>query len=214
MLAAHLKASRVITSRKCDRTHVTTCSTRLVARVFCSLVQLGTRQYGYRGLVRGQFWWGPEEASQTGPEPARFHGPVRKARSVSLEGNVTAALCKVLFKVTVSTLFTYKVLWTPPPQLLTAIDSYFEVLLPTCTYAHYYIHVTFSGFVAVASLGSGYLIWFLQLNADIYESDPELEKIRKDQGYSYTDIITIHQDTLPNYEEKVWWELHTVAVHH
>lgn len=43
----------------------------------------------------------------------------------------------------------------------------------------------------------------LQLNADIYESDPELEQIRKEQGYSYMDIITIHKDTLPNYEEKV-----------
>lgn len=43
----------------------------------------------------------------------------------------------------------------------------------------------------------------LQLNADIYESDPELEKIRTEQGYSYMDIITIHKDTLPNYEEKV-----------
>lgn len=45
--------------------------------------------------------------------------------------------------------------------------------------------------------------FFLQLNADIYESDPELQQIRKDRGYSYMDIITIHKDTLPNYEEKV-----------
>lgn len=44
---------------------------------------------------------------------------------------------------------------------------------------------------------------FLQLNADIYETDPELEQIRREQGYSYMDIITIHKDTLPNYEEKV-----------
>lgn len=43
----------------------------------------------------------------------------------------------------------------------------------------------------------------MQLNADIYETDPELEKIRKDYGYSYMDIITIHRNTLPNYEEKV-----------
>lgn len=47
------------------------------------------------------------------------------------------------------------------------------------------------------------LSMLLQLNADIYESDPELEQIRKEQGYSYMDIITIHKDTLPNYEEKV-----------
>lgn len=47
----------------------------------------------------------------------------------------------------------------------------------------------------------GVLYW--QLNADIYESDPELQQIRKDRGYSYMDIITIHKDTLPNYEEKL-----------
>lgn len=43
----------------------------------------------------------------------------------------------------------------------------------------------------------------MQLNADIYDSDPELEKIRNDHGYSYMDIITIQKETLPNYEEKV-----------
>jgi len=42
-----------------------------------------------------------------------------------------------------------------------------------------------------------------KLNADIYENDPELEKIRKDQGYSFMDIITIHRDTLPDYDEKL-----------
>ncbi|KAK5609308.1 1,2-dihydroxy-3-keto-5-methylthiopentene dioxygenase [Crenichthys baileyi] len=47
----------------------------------------------------------------------------------------------------------------------------------------------------------GVLYW--KLNADTYESDPELEKIRKDQGYSYMDIITIQRDSLPNYEEKL-----------
>ncbi|XP_042292824.1 1,2-dihydroxy-3-keto-5-methylthiopentene dioxygenase [Thunnus maccoyii] len=47
----------------------------------------------------------------------------------------------------------------------------------------------------------GVLHW--KLNADIYETDPELLQIRKDQGYSYMDIITIHKDTLPNYEEKL-----------
>uniref|UniRef100_A0A3P8UDV7 Acireductone dioxygenase n=1 Tax=Cynoglossus semilaevis TaxID=244447 RepID=A0A3P8UDV7_CYNSE len=41
------------------------------------------------------------------------------------------------------------------------------------------------------------------LDADIYESDPELEKICKDQGYTYMDIITINKDALPNYEEKL-----------
>ncbi|KAF1375183.1 hypothetical protein PFLUV_G00236860 [Perca fluviatilis] len=46
-------------------------------------------------------------------------------------------------------------------------------------------------------------VFHWKLNADIYETDPELEQIRKDQGYSYMDIISIHKDTLPNYEEKL-----------
>ncbi|TNN65485.1 1,2-dihydroxy-3-keto-5-methylthiopentene dioxygenase [Liparis tanakae] len=46
-------------------------------------------------------------------------------------------------------------------------------------------------------------VFYWKLQADCYETDPELEQIRKDQGYSYMDIITIHKDTLPNYEEKL-----------
>ncbi|XP_061552669.1 acireductone dioxygenase [Phycodurus eques] len=47
----------------------------------------------------------------------------------------------------------------------------------------------------------GVLHW--KLNADIYETDPELQRIRKERGYSYMDIITIEKNTLPNYEEKL-----------
>lgn len=46
-------------------------------------------------------------------------------------------------------------------------------------------------------------VFHWKLNADLHESDPELQQIRKDQGYSYMDIITIHKDTLPNYEDKL-----------
>lgn len=55
---------------------------------------------------------------------------------------------------------------------------------------------------------------YFQLNADIHETDPELQKIRKDRGYSYMDIITIHKDTLPNYEEKVNSAHYTVKTAH
>jgi len=34
-------------------------------------------------------------------------------------------------------------------------------------------------------------------------TDPRLAKIRDDRGYSYADIITVHPDTLPEYEKKV-----------
>jgi len=33
--------------------------------------------------------------------------------------------------------------------------------------------------------------------------DPRLSQLRDDRGYSYADIITIHPDKLPGYEEKV-----------
>ncbi|XP_029451654.1 1,2-dihydroxy-3-keto-5-methylthiopentene dioxygenase isoform X1 [Rhinatrema bivittatum] len=42
-----------------------------------------------------------------------------------------------------------------------------------------------------------------KLDADNYETDPELAQIRKEQNYSWMDIITIHKDKLPNYEEKI-----------
>ncbi|RXM31038.1 hypothetical protein EOD39_7323 [Acipenser ruthenus] len=47
----------------------------------------------------------------------------------------------------------------------------------------------------------GVLYW--KLDADNYETDPKLAKIREERGYSYVDIIEIHKDTLPNYEEKL-----------
>ncbi|KAM4694407.1 LOW QUALITY PROTEIN: acireductone dioxygenase-like, partial [Discoglossus pictus] len=50
----------------------------------------------------------------------------------------------------------------------------------------------------------------LQLDADNYETDPELAKIRKEYNYSFMDIINIHKDTLPNYEQKlkIFYEEH------
>ena len=49
--------------------------------------------------------------------------------------------------------------------------------------------------------GLGVLYW--KLDADKYESDPELEKIRKERNYSWMYIITICKDKLPTYEEKI-----------
>ncbi|KAI2654742.1 1,2-dihydroxy-3-keto-5-methylthiopentene dioxygenase [Labeo rohita] len=46
-------------------------------------------------------------------------------------------------------------------------------------------------------------VYYWKLNADIYENDPELQKIREEKGYSYMDIITVHPDKLPDYENKV-----------
>ncbi|KAM4866718.1 acireductone dioxygenase [Thomomys bottae] len=56
--------------------------------------------------------------------------------------------------------------------------------------------------VGLAQLrGLGVLYW--KLDADKYESDPELDRIRRERSYSWMDIITICREKLPNYEEKL-----------
>jgi len=47
----------------------------------------------------------------------------------------------------------------------------------------------------------GVLYW--HLDADKYETDPALQQIREDRGYTYTDTITCSPDKLPNYEDKL-----------
>ncbi|KAJ8290604.1 hypothetical protein GJAV_G00015170 [Gymnothorax javanicus] len=42
-----------------------------------------------------------------------------------------------------------------------------------------------------------------ELNVDIYEDDPVLENIRQEGHYNYMDIVTVHRDTMPNYNEKL-----------
>lgn len=49
--------------------------------------------------------------------------------------------------------------------------------------------------------GLGILHW--KLDADKYENDLELEKIRRERNYSWMDIITVCKEKLPNYEEKI-----------
>nr|ABK21202.1 unknown [Picea sitchensis]ABK22427.1 unknown [Picea sitchensis] len=47
----------------------------------------------------------------------------------------------------------------------------------------------------------GVLYW--KLDADNFETDPELQEIRKSRGYNYMDMLTVCPDKLPNYEEKI-----------
>ncbi|CAN1279912.1 Acireductone dioxygenase 2 [Linum perenne] len=47
----------------------------------------------------------------------------------------------------------------------------------------------------------GVLSW--RLDADKYETDEELKKIRKDRGYSYVDFCEVCPEKLPNYEQKI-----------
>ncbi|XP_034965801.1 acireductone dioxygenase [Zootoca vivipara] len=46
-------------------------------------------------------------------------------------------------------------------------------------------------------------VFYWKLDADNYETDPVLAEIRKERNYNWMDIITIHKDKLPNYEEKI-----------
>nr|XP_021406920.1 1,2-dihydroxy-3-keto-5-methylthiopentene dioxygenase [Lonchura striata domestica] len=50
---------------------------------------------------------------------------------------------------------------------------------------------------------SGYPGALLRLDADNYETDLCLKEIRRAENYSWMDIVTIHKDKLPNYEEKI-----------
>ncbi|XP_033109682.1 1,2-dihydroxy-3-keto-5-methylthiopentene dioxygenase-like [Anneissia japonica] len=44
---------------------------------------------------------------------------------------------------------------------------------------------------------------YWQIDADNYKEEGLLDKIRKERGYSYEDVISISKDKLPNYEEKI-----------
>lgn len=51
----------------------------------------------------------------------------------------------------------------------------------------------------LAAIGVAY--W--KLDADKFESDPELEHIRAERKYDYHDIITVSPEKLENYETKI-----------
>lgn len=46
-------------------------------------------------------------------------------------------------------------------------------------------------------------IFFLQIDSDPKKAEDQVNKLRKDRGYTYQDMITCSKDKLPNYEEKV-----------
>uniref|UniRef100_A0A0D6R4G9 Acireductone dioxygenase n=1 Tax=Araucaria cunninghamii TaxID=56994 RepID=A0A0D6R4G9_ARACU len=48
----------------------------------------------------------------------------------------------------------------------------------------------------------GVLYWHLD-DVDNYETNEQLQQIRKDRGYTYNDIITCAPDKLPNYHDKL-----------
>lgn len=44
---------------------------------------------------------------------------------------------------------------------------------------------------------------FWQIDSNPKTAEEQVNKLRKDRGYSYQDMITCSKDKLPNYEEKV-----------
>jgi len=44
---------------------------------------------------------------------------------------------------------------------------------------------------------------YFKVNADDYENDPVLKRLREERGYDYQDIVNISRDTMPNYDEKL-----------
>ncbi|KAK6167929.1 hypothetical protein SNE40_021852 [Patella caerulea] len=48
---------------------------------------------------------------------------------------------------------------------------------------------------------TGIMYW--EIDSDTYETNEELKQIRKERGYSYEDEITITEQALPNYHEKL-----------
>ncbi|GLJ17380.1 hypothetical protein SUGI_0301910 [Cryptomeria japonica] len=47
----------------------------------------------------------------------------------------------------------------------------------------------------------GVLIW--ELDADHYDNNPQLEKIKKDRGYNYSDIVTVAPGMMEDYDAKI-----------
>lgn len=45
--------------------------------------------------------------------------------------------------------------------------------------------------------------FFWQIDSDPKKAEDQVNKLRKDRGYTYQDMITCSKDKLPNYEEKV-----------
>ncbi|CAG7838505.1 unnamed protein product [Allacma fusca] len=64
-------------------------------------------------------------------------------------------------------------------------------------------HQTPQKFLSLDDLAesTGVLHW--KLDADSYLEDPQFEKIKRERGYSYQDLIEVSPSTLPNYEEKI-----------
>ncbi|MED6148388.1 hypothetical protein PIB30_052782 [Stylosanthes scabra] len=57
-------------------------------------------------------------------------------------------------------------------------------------------------FVSLDQLAElGVLSW--GLDADNHQTDPELEKIREERGYTYMDVCEVCPEKLPNYEAKI-----------
>lgn len=66
------------------------------------------------------------------------------------------------------------------------------------------LQVQLTGNVSVQLINCNFQI---TVQTDGSYDEQTLKKIRADRGYSYEDMMEISRETLPNYDEKVNWEI-------
>ena len=58
--------------------------------------------------------------------------------------------------------------------------------------------------MVAAELYSRFHVFFmLQVDSDTYDTNEMYKKLREDRGYSYSDMLTVSPEKLPNYDQKV-----------
>lgn len=68
-------------------------------------------------------------------------------------------------------------------------------------------------FIDTEELGKTLGVVYFKINADKYQDDPLLQKVRRDRGYTYEDEVDCHPATLPDYNNKlkIFFEEHLHA---
>ncbi|XP_013789958.1 1,2-dihydroxy-3-keto-5-methylthiopentene dioxygenase-like isoform X2 [Limulus polyphemus] len=64
-------------------------------------------------------------------------------------------------------------------------------------------HLNPPQFISIKELYENCGVIYYQLDADNYDAEGKLEKIKKDKGYNYEDEIQLSRNKLPDYEEKL-----------
>lgn len=52
----------------------------------------------------------------------------------------------------------------------------------------------------------------LQVDSDTYDTNEMYKKLREDRRYSYSDMLTVSPEKLPNYDQKVCGWIHKISL--